>query len=198
MKISILYFFNVFIKFFFLLTPFFALSMFITMTADKTSCEKKRLALRVTLSVCIIVLVLFIFGDQIFWIFGFTIDSFRIGAGALLFITAINLVQGKSDTSTEHDDIAVVPIAMPIIAGPATVGTIIIMSTEVAGFTQRTLSLVALFAAVLSVGLILYLSAFFERVLKKKGINILSKITGLVISAIAAQLIFTGVRNFLK
>jgi len=149
MKISALYFFNVFIKFFFLLTPFFALSMFITMTADKSSEDKKRLALRVTLSVCIIALVLFIFGDQIFWIFGITIDSFRIGAGALLFITAIALVQGRSEVTTEHEDIAVVPLAMPIIAGPATVGTIIIMSTEVAGFAERTLSLVALFTAVL-------------------------------------------------
>jgi multiple antibiotic resistance protein len=196
---SILSFFNVFMKFFFLLTPFFALSMFITLTTDKTSDEKKRLALRITLSVCIISLIIFLFGDRVFWLFGITIDAFRIGAGALLFLTAISLVQSKGfDTQAEHDDIAVVPLAMPIIAGPATIGTIIIMSSEVTVFAERILNMTALFIAVLCVGIILYTSSFFERILKRKGINILSKITGLIISAIAAQLIFTGIRNFLK
>jgi multiple antibiotic resistance protein len=198
-KMSVLSFFNVFIKFFFLLTPFFALSMFITLTTDKSSEEKKRLALRITFSVCIISLIIFLFGDRVFWLFGITIDAFRIGAGALLFLTAISLVQSKgADTLTEHDDIAVVPLAMPIIAGPATIGTIIIMSSEVTGFAERVLNMTALFTAVLCVGSILYASTFIERMLKRKGINILSKITGLIISAIAAQLVFTGIRNFLK
>jgi multiple antibiotic resistance protein len=196
---SVLSFFNVFIKFFFLLTPFFALSMFITLTSDKTSDEKKRLALRITLSVCIISLIIFLFGDRVFWLFGITIDAFRIGAGALLFLTAISLVQSKTaEALTEHEDIAVVPLAMPIIAGPATIGTIIIMSSEVSGFAERVLNMTALFTAVLCVGIILYASTFIERILKRKGINILSKITGLIISAIAAQLIFTGIKNFLK
>jgi multiple antibiotic resistance protein len=198
MTISLHYFFNVFIKFFFLLTPFFALSIFISLTAKKSPGEKKSLALRITLAVCVIAFVLFIFGEDIFWIFGITIDSFRIGAGALLFLTAISLSQGKSEALPQEEDIAIVPLAMPIIAGPATVGTIMIISAEVTDFSQRMLSLVALFAAVLCVGLILYLSSFFERMLKRNGINILSKITGLIIAAIASQLIFTGIRNFLK
>ncbi|MBF0120835.1 MAG: NAAT family transporter [Desulfobacterales bacterium] len=200
MKVLSLYFINIFIKFFFLLTPFFALSMFLSMTTDYKEKEKKKLALRITLSASIVCLIIFLFGNHIFYIFGITIDAFRIGSGGLLFLTAIKLSQGKnSDINIDHnDDIVVVPLSIPIIVGPATIGTLLIMSTEITGFEQKILSLIALFTAILCVGVILFLSASFEKILKKKGINILSKITGLILSALASQIIFAGIKSFFK
>jgi len=197
---SFLYFFNVFIKFFFLLTPFFALSAFLSMTADKPEKQRKALALKITFSVCIACFVLFFFGTYIFLLFGITIDAFRVGAGGLLFITSVGLVQGKQADHHQHknDDIVVVPLSIPIIAGPATIGAILVMSGEVSGLYMKTLSLVALFAAIFCVGIILFLAASIERILKRRGIIILSKLTGLILAALAAQMVFTGVRSFLK
>jgi multiple antibiotic resistance protein len=194
------YFLHLFIRFFFLLTPFFALSMFLSMTEGKKELERKKLSMLVTLAVTIICLVLFLFGNYIFFIFGITIDAFRIGAGALLFLTAIQLSGGGNvgEKTGKKDDITVVPLAIPIIAGPATIGTILVMSAETAGFFKNILSLSALLAAVVSVGIILYLSSTIEKMIQKKGISILSKITGLILAAIASQMIFTGIRNFWK
>lgn len=197
---DLLFFINTFIKFFFLLTPFFALSMFLTMTDGMSNASRKKLSLKITASVYISCLLLFMFGSEIFSIFGITIDAFRIGAGGLLFLTAVTLVQSKQvqNQFSFEDDIAVVPLAIPVIVGPATIGTILVMGVEIETFRHKVIALSALFAAIFLVGIILYLSSYLEKVLKRKGILIISKITGLILSALAAQLVFTGIKNFMR
>ena len=200
MENQLIYFINVFIKFFFLLTPFFALSAFLSMTAEKNARQRQKLAVRTALSVCAIVLIIFFFGNYIFLLAGITINSFRIGAGALLFLTSVSLVRGtmSEKPASKEDDIVVVPLSIPIIAGPGTIGAILVLSSDVSVVGQKLLSLAAIFAAILGVGIILLLSAKIERALGRKGIVILSKLTGLILAALSAEMIFTGVREFLK
>jgi multiple antibiotic resistance protein len=197
---DILFFINTFIKFFFLLTPFFALTMFLTMTDGMDNPARKKLALKITFSVSVSCLILFLFGEEIFSIFGITIDAFRIGAGSLLFITAVSLVHSKAAQASYNfdDDIAVVPLSIPIIVGPATIGAILIMGVEIETFKLKVIGLSALFTSIFFVGTMLYLASYLEHILKKKGLIIISKITGLILSALAAQLVFTGIKNFLK
>lgn len=195
---EVLFFVNTFIKFFFLLTPFFALTMFLAMTEGMDNTSRKKLALKITASVYISCIVLFLFGREIFSLFGITIDAFRIGAGSLLFITAAGLVFSKSVHSAYNyeDDIAVVPLSIPVIVGPATIGAILIMGVEIDAFRLKIIGLSALFTAIFFVGTMLYLATYLENVLKKKGLLIISKITGLILSALAAQIVFTGIKNF--
>ena len=143
-------------------------------------------------------LILFLFGNVIFSLFGITVDSFRVGAGALLFLSAVGLVQAAPVSSgpSHEEDIAVVPLAMPIIVGPATIGTLLVLGAEIADPFRKGLGCLALLLAVISVGTILILSSFIERVVGKKGLNILSKISGLILAALAAQMILLGVRHF--
>ena len=197
---QLIYFINVFIKFFFLLTPFFALSAFLSMTAEKNARQRQKLAVRTAVSVCAIVLIIFFFGNYIFLLAGITINSFRIGAGALLFLTSVSLVRGtmSEKPASKEDDIVVVPLSIPIIAGPGTIGAILVLSSDVSVVGQKLLSLAAIFTAILGVGIILMLSAKIERALGRKGIVILSKLTGLILAALSAEMIFTGVREFLK
>ena len=84
--------FALFVKFFFLLTPPFVMSAFLSVTKDNTVQERKTLAIWITLWILIISGVLLFFGGFIFKIFGITLDAFRIGTGALLFLTAVSLV----------------------------------------------------------------------------------------------------------
>ena len=120
------------LKYFFLITPFFALSMFLAMTPDLTTAERGRLANRVILSAWIITILLFMFGQVIFRVFGISVDAFRIGAGALLFLSAVSLMNPKVNPAEreEGDDIAVVPLAMPVIIGPATCGPLLVMGAD--------------------------------------------------------------------
>src|SRR5450759_2251996 len=112
-------FFSVWIKFFFVFTPFFALSMFLSLTEGYNEHRRRRLALGVSGAVAGLCLLLFFAGNQLFSLFGITLNSFRIGAGALLFLSAVSLVQGYTTTAgaNPHDTIAVVPLAIPIIVG---------------------------------------------------------------------------------
>jgi len=188
---------RIWLKFFVLLAPFFALSMFVLYTADRSAPQRRSLALKVTAAAFGVCLALFFLGDALFQVMGITIDSFRVGAGVLLFLSAVGLVQGTGASLSQEEDIAVVPLAVPILVGPATTGAILIMGAEAVTVAQKLLALAGLFAAVLSVGGILLMADPIERLIKHRGIVILSKLTGLVLSALAAQMVFGGARHLL-
>lgn len=193
-------FLSVYIKLFFLLTPFFVLSMFLSMTKEMDHSARKRTAIRVCLAVTVIGCVLSLAGNAIFNVFGITLDAFRIGAGALLFLSAVSLVRGtRVEPSQEADgDISVVPLAIPITIGPATVGALLVIGASADSLVERLISISAFICASLSVGLMLLAATSIERVVGRMGLTILSKITGLILSALAAQIVFTGIKGILE
>lgn len=193
-------FISLYIKLFFLLAPFFVLSVFLSMTKGMDKSEQRRIAVRVTLAVIVISVVLYFVGREVFDTLGITLDAFRIGAGSLLFLSAVSLVkgQGKDVGGSTDGDFSVVPLAMPITVGPATIGALLVVGAALQGPTEKAIGCAALLAANLSVGIILYLASAVERLLGRMGINILTKLTGLILAALSAQIIFTGIRNFMK
>ena len=194
-----MFFLNIWIKFFFLFTPFFALTMFLTLTTGYSQSEKHKLALNVTIAVGIVCFIIFFFGRHIFSLFGITLDAFRVGAGCLLFLSAVGLVQSQTNGMDLqlNEDIAVVPLAIPVIVGPATIGTLLVLSAEITEISKIYIGCLALGTAVISIGMLLFFGSFIEKFLGKKGIQILSKITGLILSALAAQMVLTGVKHFI-
>jgi multiple antibiotic resistance protein len=193
-------FLNLYLKFFFVLTPFFVTSVFMTMTKDYEVHHRRRIAVRVTFAVVVTCFTLYLFGDYIFNIFGITIDAFRVGAGALLFLSAVALIHGSAARPADSamEDVSVVPLAIPVTVGPATTGVLLIMGAEANGFGEKIFTMSALLCSILTVGVLLYLSGKLERWLGIRGLAILSKVTGLVLSSMAAQMIFVGAKNLLK
>ncbi|WP_086479382.1 MarC family protein [Oceanospirillum sanctuarii] len=197
-------FISTFIQFFFLFAPFFVVSMFLALTRGHTTQEKRATINRAVLSAALISLVLFFFGTTLFEVLGITLDSFRIGAGCLLFLSAVSLVKdGVRNHATgvpeqNSDDISVVPLAIPTIIGPATIGAILVYGAELKTTTETLIGVSALMVALMSLGALLHASSQIERILGKTGLNILSKMTGLILSAMAAQIVFSGIKNFLN
>ncbi|MBI4976936.1 MAG: MarC family protein [Spirochaetes bacterium] len=188
--------FTIFLKIFFLLTPFFVISSFISMTAEYSPARRRITALKMTLAIIIVCLVLFWFGTVLFGIFGITLNSFRIGTGALLMLSAVSLVRGSPDARGDKDgEISVVPLAIPIAVGPGTIGALMVLSAEPVLISEKILSLSAVAAAGLLTGLLCLLSELVRRVLGVTGLAVLSKLTGLVIAAIAAQLVVAGIKG---
>ncbi len=192
-------FLSLWIKLFFVLTPFFGLTMFLSMTEGYEEIRRKKLAVSVSAAVAVSCLVLFFVGQQIFTIFGITLDAFRIGAGVLLMLSGISLVNGKaaSTVSVGSDDVAVVPLAIPIFVGPATVGTLLVLGADLNTLTTKAIGSLALLSAVGCIGGVLLASSFIKRCLGGRGIIILSKLTGLILAALSAQMIMMGVQGFL-
>ncbi len=199
MNLSLLvYLFNTYLKLFFILTPFFVLSVFLAMTADYDEKARKILALRVGIASLITAFVIYFFGEYIFNIFGITLDSFRIGAGALLFLSSVSLSKGEKAQAVkdkEEADIAVVPLAIPVAIGPGTTGALLVMGGETSVPALKASGYLALVLAVFSLWLMLFLASRIEAFLGKRYIVILSKLTGIILAAIAAQMVFTGIKN---
>ncbi|MCI6632562.1 MAG: MarC family protein [Sutterella sp.] len=194
-------FFAVFVKFFFILTPFFIIAVFLAMTENETVEVRHALAVRITIAVVIISLILFFAGMTIFTTLGITVDAFRIGAGALLFLSGVSLVNGKLELPAAKRsimDLAVVPLAIPVTLGPGSVGALVVMSTETTSLTPRLLTALAIVAASLAVGVLLYLSAEIKRLIGRSGISMLSKLTGLILAALSSHMMFTGIAAYLK
>lgn len=193
---------GVYIRIFFLLTPFFVLSVFVTMTAEQSREARRRTAVRTMAAVLLSCGVLYFFGETLFSVLGITLDAFRIGAGVILLLTAIELVRGseKNGSKTIDDadgDIAVVPLALPYTIGPGTIGTLLVMGAAGRPLTDKFLEFAFIVLAGLTIGAMLYFSSMVMRLLGRRGLQILSKLTGLVLAALSAQLIFMGIRNIL-
>lgn len=191
--------FALFVKFFFLLTPPFVMSAFLSVTKDNTIQERNTLAIWITLWILIISGVLLFFGGFIFKIFGITLDAFRIGTGALLFLTAVSLVRGDSIRVPSGDSVqslAVVPMAIPITLGPASIGVLMVYGGEIKTGLGFFLAYLSISAAVICVGALL-VSNYIQKAIGKNGLVVLSKLTGLILAALSAQMIFEGADAFL-
>lgn len=191
------------IRFLFLLAPFFVVTMFLALTRGLPVAEKSSIIRRSTLSALILGLILFFAGPLLFNAIGITLNSFRIGAGSLLFLTAISLVtSGTRNHATglpeeDRDDIAVVPLAIPVMIGPATIGAIMVYGAELKAVPELAGGLLGLVSGLLILAVLLRLSGYLEKALGKTGLNILSKISGLILSAMAAEIVLTGIAGFI-
>lgn len=191
------------IRFLFLLAPFFVVTMFLALTRGLPAAEKSSIIRRSIVSAFILGLVLFFAGPLLFDAIGITLNSFRIGAGCLLFLTAVSLVSsGTRNHATglpeeDRDDVAVVPLAIPVMIGPATIGAIMVYGAELKAVPQVAGGLLGLVSGLLILGLLLHLSGYLEKVLGKTGLNIMSKISGLILSAMAAEIVLTGIAGFI-
>ncbi len=193
-------FLDIFTKVFFILSPFFSVSMFLLLSGDMDRRTRNYCALRTSVAILVICFVVYFFGNLIFKVLGITVPAFQVGAGTLLFLTAINMVSGKrSEIGPDREsDFAVVPLAIPMIVGPGTIGTVLVLGMEIGNAREKVIAAAAILLAVLMISLFLFLAVPIGRLLGQKGLQMMMKLTGLILTAIAAQIIFTGVRTFLN
>ncbi len=189
------------IKLYALMTPPAVLSAFIGHTKDKSEHAKYGIACRCALAIFILGELLLLFGLQIFTLFGFTLDAFRIGVGLLLFLTAIRLMNEDDDSALRHKvegDISVVPLAIPLGMGPSAIGTVMVLGAAATDARDLLIDSVCLFMASLGMAALLCLADPVKRLIGKTGIAVMAKLTALLLSAIAAQVIFSGIKGFIK
>lgn len=193
------HYFAVALKLFFLLTPFFVLTMYLTMTAGMELKQQRTIAVKVTFVNVLVCYVIYFFGEYFFSVFGITLNAFRIAAGLILFISAIELINGqiKVPEADNLSDITVVPLSIPITIGPGTIGALLLMGTDSKGFVIKIVECLGIFTGAVVVGAMLYFGGNIERLMGRRNIKIMSKLTGLVLATMAMQMVLTGVINFL-
>ncbi len=207
MEQALLFAWGNFVKLFFLFCPFFVLNMFLSLTEGAPRADKRLVALRVTRVIALVGAIAYFFGNGFLALFGLDLEGFRIGSGILLMIMAQGLALGQ-DTPTASDrprnitDIVVVPLGIPIIMGPACVSPIIIIGAEAMksgamGWGTVIFGFAGFLLAMVALGTILYFAESLEQLFGKKIIRIFSKVSGVILMAMAAQMIAKGFFSYL-
>lgn len=193
---------------FFVVDPFGVVPLYIAMTA-KDSPEKSRgMALRACFTGAVLLIFFALFGGFLFKVMSVSLSAFRVAGGILLLITALDMLKARTSetrTSDEEtaegvakDDIAVVPLAMPLLAGPGSIATVmVLMSNGSSGWV----AVPVLVSIVLTFGITYFVlrgAKLVQRVLRASGVAILQRVMGLVLAAIAVQFIAEGGRDLLR
>jgi multiple antibiotic resistance protein len=194
-----------FVALFVVIDPIGLAPLFVALTAGMSPQKRRRIAVRATLTAIGILLVFSIFGESILTFIGISMPAFRIAGGILLFLTALDMLferrqkrrEDQADDDENHeDDPSVFPLAIPLIAGPGAIATVILLVGQTEG-TGGYFAVMGVLAAVLALVFLMFLSAsVFERLLGKSGITVVTRLLGMLLAALSVQFVLDGLRSF--
>jgi multiple antibiotic resistance protein len=192
------------ITIFFIVDPPAVIPSFLTLTADDTSSRRRGIALKAAVASTLILAGFASAGGLIFRIFGITLPAFRIAGGVILGLSALEMVRAERrsrgtreelEEGSEKYSAAITPLAIPMLAGPGAISTVIVLMDRAQGWSQMIPIYTAILGAGIATFLVLRASEPFHRMLGKTGINVLSRIMGMVLATVAVQFILDGLRE---
>jgi multiple antibiotic resistance protein len=194
--------FKFLIGIFAILNPLGAIPIYLSLMAGRGSEEMRRTAFKTAVAVAVILIFAVWVGDSFLLFFSIGIPSFRIGGGLLLLIIAISmfgarisLVQHSRAEQVEaerKDDIAVVPLAIPLLAGPGAISLAIVDAHQAASWPDKLVFSAGIVAIAIIVWAVLWLAEPIGKRLGTGGLNIVTRIMGLILAAMAVQFIADG------
>jgi multiple antibiotic resistance protein len=174
--------------------------IFIGCTARLSAKERKRAAIRAVLAAGALIIGFALFGGAVLDYLGVSVDSLSIAGGLLLLLVALEMLRGMDypDERAAAEDVALVPIATPLLAGPGAIATVIVLTRSHHNFGGKVSVLIGILLALAVVGLGMAAAERLARVLPESLIHFLTRVFGLLLSAIAVQLVVNGVRGTLS
>jgi multiple antibiotic resistance protein len=180
--------------------------MFLGLTTHATQQHRHRMAWRGTLLATAIILAFAIAGQWLLGLMGISLAAFRIAGGLLLFLLATDMVfalhsgirttTGPEQEEAAHSrDIAVFPLAIPLLAGPGALTSIMLLTGGAAGFAAQGRVLLSLVVVMGLTLLALIAAAQVGRLLGVTGANVVTRVLGVVLAALATQFVIDGVRE---
>ncbi len=181
--------------------------LFAALTTKASASQRRIFALKGTLIAGGILLVFATFGNAVLLNLGIGLPALRTAGGILLLLIAIDMVfarsSGGSSTTEDEteeaghkDDISVFPLATPLIAGPGTMGAVILLMAQADGDWHQEIAVIAAIIAVLVITLALLLMAGrIHKLLGVTGLNVITRVVGVLLSALAVQFIFDGIAS---
>ncbi len=188
-----------------IVNPVGVIPIFINLTADKAEGVRNKNGFMASISMGIILVIVLFTGDAILRFFGISVGSFRVGGGILILLMAISMLHARISRvkqtkeegldSAERDSVAVLPLGTPLLAGPGAISTVIL-------YAQRYTS-VAHYLYLLGIILLMVCLTFFSfrlapaitRLLGKTGINVVTRLMGLIMAAVGVEFIANGLKQ---
>ena len=190
----------------FIVDPIAVVPTYLVITRGQDQAQRRVTARRACIAATLLLVTFAAIGRGIFELFGITMPAFRIAGGLILWLVAMDMLHGNRSTqegtaeiseATAKEDVAVTPLAMPMLAGPGAISTVMVLS----GQARTTAQTIVVYASILLALLIAWgtLRAAERLVLRmgQTGIRVMTRLMGLMLAAIAVQFVITGVREAL-
>lgn len=197
---------NEFLKFaaalFAIMNPFGSVAIFLSVTADRGDTERKKIATTTAVAVLITLLVAGVLGQQILAVFGISVGSFRIAGGIIILIMGLSMLQAQpsgvhhspqeEDAGRAKDNPAIFPLAIPMIAGPGSMATVILYSQHAQGVFGWLIigAVIASMCALLL--LLLHAADRISTFMGTTGMKVLTRLMGMLLAAIAIEMVVGG------
>jgi multiple antibiotic resistance protein len=188
----------------FIVDPIAVIPTYLVITQHESPAQRRRTARRACIAAALLLIAFGLAGKFIFQIFGITMSAFRVAGGVILWIVAMDMLQAKRTTQesaaeieegTAKEDVAITPLAMPMLAGPGAISTIMVLAGQARTLSQS----LVLYASIVLTAVVSWLTLRIgERLMARMGqtgIRVMTRIMGLLLAAIAAQFVLTGVRE---
>jgi multiple antibiotic resistance protein len=195
---------KIFVSLLTVMGPFTCLPTFIVLTGEMSRVERYRIARKATTISFFILLVAALVGEAVFELIGISVPSFRIAGGVVMLLMGISMLQAKKtsikstkseiEEAMEKDDISVFPLATPLIAGPGAISTVFIYANESGKFINIGTIVLASALSCIIIYFLLKYSKIIQKVMGKTGLNIITRLMGLILSALAVEFIINGIK----
>ncbi len=201
---------NAFATLFVTIDPVGLAPMFLAVTAGLSPQDRRRVAIRATVTAAIILMIFFVAGQTVLNILGISVSAFRVAGGILLFLIAVEMVFGKrterkSETAekaveehprSDFHEVAIFPLAIPLIAGPAAISAIILLSGQ-APDTIAYAGLGGVILVILASCMVAFLLADkIERLMGDTAQLVITRLLGVLLAALSIQFIADGILAF--
>ena len=183
--------------------PLGVVPVFLAVTANDTAERARAVALRACVVAGGLLIFFALFGTWIFNLFGISLAAFRVAGGLLLMLTALDMLRARpSETRTTpgetndgilKDDPAIVPLAIPLLAGPGAIATVLVLMSAGPGYTYAVPTIAAVLVVFVGSWLLLRSSAWVQKVLRRSGLAVLERVMGLILAGIAVQFMADGI-----
>ena len=201
MEISV--YISAFVALFVIIDPIGLAPLFVALTQGMEPRKRRGVAIRATAVAFGLLLLFGLAGEAVLNFLGISMPAFRIAGGILLFLTALDMLferrtqrrQGQAD-QPHADDPSVFPLAIPLIAGPGAIATMILLTGQDGADATHILMIHGVMVAVLACVFALFLlAAPLERLLGPTGINVVTRLLGMLLAALSVQFVIDGLRD---
>lgn len=193
---------------FFVIDPLATVPLFLSFTARFPEAQRRRIALRATLAAWITLCVFALAGGVIFQMFGISLGAFKVAGGFMLLLMAVDMMRAQASptrsteaeqTETmEREDIAIVPLAIPMLAGPGAIATVMVFMSRAHWQVVPTLIVFGAVTVTCVIAWLLYRSAAkAEKFVPKSFLHAAERVMGLLLAAVAVEFIASGVRDLI-
>lgn len=202
-------FIYLFAALFSVLNPIGTVPIFVGLTQSDTKKERSRISLWTAINVFIILIVSFFIGQYVLSFFGISIEALRIAGGIIIVSSGFSLLSGKftkkrginkkAETDAQlRNDIALTPLAIPMLAGPGSISLLIAFYQEHNATNEIIISCFAILAIAIAIFIILRSAHYLSKILGASGIVAISRIIGFIVIAIGIQYIVSAIISIIK